>query len=190
SLTNLRYELHESGGRIEDEADLLLKKKYRDDSYSLYDRLASLFRCIDVGDSALNVPVYNGGLFLTTSSENDTSPEARIARFLEQTKVPDRFLSRALHKLTHVVDEKRHDLVFVDYKSLGVRQLGSIYEGLLEFRLRIAPEKMAIVRGKKTEEVVPYREAVRDKLPILTDGRGQSANERTLARGAADLEND
>ena len=36
--------------------------------------------------------------------------------------------------------------------SLGVRHLGSIYEGLLEFKLRTAPEKMAIVKGKKTEE--------------------------------------
>ena len=29
----------------------------------------------------------------------------------------------------------------IDYKSLGVRHLGSIYEGLLEFKLRIAPEE-------------------------------------------------
>src|SRR5256885_8621638 len=51
------------------------------------------------------------------------------------------------------MDEKRHDLAFIDYKSLGVRQLGSIYEGLLEFKLRVAPEEMAVVKGKKTEEI-------------------------------------
>ena len=88
------------------------------------------------------------------------------------------------------MDDKRHDLVFIDYKSLGVRQLGSIYEGLLEFKLRVAPEKMAVVKGKKTEEVVPYKEAVKAKRKILTNGRGRNAQERVYHPGDVYLEND
>src|SRR5438067_12840660 len=88
------------------------------------------------------------------------------------------------------IDEKRHDLAFIDYKSLGVRQLGSIYEGLLEFKLHIAPVEMAIVRGKKTEEIIPYLEALQKKLPILKEGRGREAREKTLPKGAVYLEND
>ena len=88
------------------------------------------------------------------------------------------------------LDNKRQDLAFIDYKSLGVRQLGSIYEGLLEFKLRIAPEKMAVVKGKKTEEVVPYREAQKEGRKILTKGRGKDAEERIYPKGTIYLEND
>ena len=55
------------------------------------------------------------------------------------------------------IDEKRHDLVFIDYKSLGVRQLGLIYEGLLEFKLAIAEEKLGITKEKKKEVYVPFK---------------------------------
>ncbi|MBI4473579.1 MAG: hypothetical protein HY646_13000, partial [Acidobacteria bacterium] len=134
SLTKLRHELHEAGGKIEDEAASKLKHQYRNDQYGLYERLTKLFGTIDAGDVALNVPVYNGGLFLTRPVKGDTGSESRIAAFLLDHRIPDRFLARALHLLMHDVDDKRHDLVFVDYKSLGVRHLGSIYEGLLEFR--------------------------------------------------------
>src|SRR5947209_12578464 len=88
------------------------------------------------------------------------------------------------------MDEKRHDLAFIYYKSLGVRQLGSMYEGLLEFKLRVAPEEMAVVKGKKTEEIVPYTEAKQNKLPILKEGRGKDAYEKTYSRGKVYLEND
>jgi hypothetical protein len=105
-------------------------------------------------------------------------------------KIPDRHLALGLDLLARDDDEKTLKRVFIDYKSLDVRQLGSIYEGLLEFRLRIAPEKMAICKGKKTEEVVPYGEAKQRKLKILTAGRGKDAAERTLSKGAVHLEND
>ena len=80
--------------------------------------------------------------------------------------------------------------MFIDYKSLGVRQLGSIYEGLLEFKVRIAQEKMAVVKGKKTEEVIPYQEASKSKKRVLTIGRGHNAQERVYQPGDVYLEND
>lgn len=64
---------------------------------------------VDKGDPALSVPVYNGGLFLSDPEDQDESPEARAARFLNTTKVPDRFLARALDLLARDVDPKRHD---------------------------------------------------------------------------------
>ena len=81
-------------------------------------------------------------------------------------------------------------MVFIDYKSLGVRQLGSIYEGLLEFRIRIAEETMAVVKGKKTEEVISYAEAGRKGRRVLKKGRGRDAEERVYAPGKVYLEND
>lgn len=191
SLTALKTRIAESAGAIGDQVAASLKSAYRIDEYSLYDQITDLCRIVDLGDSNLNVPLYNGGLFITEPGDDDRTIEARNARFLKDHKVPDRYLSLAIDLLARDLDPKRQDLVFIDFKSLGVRQLGSIYEGLLEFKLRIAPEKMALVKGKKSDLVVPYREAKKDaKMKILADGRGQNARERTLSKGTVYLEND
>lgn len=190
SLERLKHEVAEQGGIIVDEAPAKIRRAYNETSTELYDRLQLLFRAIEQGDATLNVPVYNGGLFAGHPDDADASPEAEVARFLAKYKVPDRQLALGIDRLSRDVDEKTHDLAFIDYKSLGVRQLGSIYEGLLEFKLRVAPEKMAIVRGKKTEEIVPYAEARHENLKILTDGVGSERKERTIAAGELYIEND
>jgi len=189
SLTRIKGEVAEKAGEQRDATERRLQTAYRTDSTELYDRLLGLFRIIDRGEPSLNVPVYNGGLFISEPDPDDDSPEARNARFLVENKVPDRHLAMALDLLARDEDEKTFKQAFIDYKSLGVRQLGSIYEGLLEFHLRVAREKLAICRGKKTEEVVPYREAVSAKHTIFKEGRGANAKERTVSKGAIYLEN-
>ena len=186
SLTRLKEDIAEKAGNIYDEAPSNLNTAYRTDTTDLYDRLMKLFAVIDRGSRELNVPLYNGGLFITEPQPEDSSSEAETARFLQKNKIPDRYLAKGLDLLTRDLDDKRQDLVFIDYKSLGVRQLGSIYEGLLEFKIRIATEKMAVVKGKRTEEVVPYKEAKK----ILTIGRGRTAQERVYQPGDVYLEND
>ncbi len=190
SLTQMKEEVAAKAGDILDEAPTRLRKAYSANSTTLYDRLLKLFALVDQGSRDLNVPLYNGGLFLTKPHHTDHSPEAEIARFLLQHKIPDRYLALGLDRLARDIDEKRQSLVFIDYKSMGVRQLGSIYEGLLEFKIRIAPEKMAVVQGKKTEEVIPYREAIKTKRKVLTKGRGRNAEERVYRPGDVYLEND
>ena len=184
SLTKLKQEVADGAGTIEDEVEDKLKKQYRDDEYQLYDCLNRLFRVVDKGDPALNVPGYNGGLFLSDPEDKDDSPEAGAARFLKKTKVPDRFLARAIDLLARDEDRKRHDLVFIDFKSLGVRQLGSIYEGLLEFKLRIADRKLATVKEKGREVYMPFNDLEeKDQL------RAERQN-RVKKKGQVYLEND
>jgi len=201
SLQHLKEEIATQAKTLEDQAPARLKKAYTTTATTLYDRLLHLFRVIDQGDPSRNVPIYNGGLFLTdpdrSSSRSrgepeggDTDPDAHVARFLLQTNMPDRYLALGLDRLARDLDPKRGDLVFIDYKSLGVRQLGSIYEGLLEFKVRIAEQKMAVVKGKKTEEIISHTEAKRKKRTILTEGRGAQACPRTFRRGTVYLEND
>src|SRR5437868_839334 len=190
SLEKLKKQVAEKAGPIQDQAPDKLKLAYNDLSTAFYDRLQELFGAVDKGDAALNVPVYNGGLFMTQPDPADASPEADVAHFLAHYKIPDRELALGLDLMARDMDEKRHDLAPIDYKSLGVRQLGSIYEGLLEFKLRIAPVEMAVVKGKKTEEVIPYTEALQKKLPILREGRGKDARDKTLPEGTVYLEND
>jgi len=184
SLQQLKEGIRDVAGTIADETEKEINKRYETDSYGLWQKLKGLFRVIDRGSEELNVPRYNGGLFLTDRDKEDHSPEAEAARFLERERIADRYLARAIDLLARGIDPKRHDLVFVDYKSLGVRQLGSIYEGLLEFRLRIAPEKLGVVKEKGREVYKAFRE--------LTDrekNRAESKNDFVL-RGHAYLEND
>lgn len=191
SLAKLKKEIEGIAGPAFVETRRKIEERFRADSYEVYEHFTRLFRVIDVGDADLNVPRYNGGLFLSEPKEDDASPEAEAARFLLKNRVADAPLALAIDRLARDEDDKSKALIPIDYKSLGVRQLGSIYEGLLEFRLRVAREEMAIVKGKKkTEEVVPLGEARKGKKPILKEGRAADARERILKIGTFYLEND
>jgi hypothetical protein len=53
-----------------------------------------------------------------------------------------------------------------------IQQLGSIYEGLLEFHLRIAGEKLAVVKGKGHEvysifKELSEREKTKSRIRVL-----------------------
>jgi hypothetical protein len=184
SLSKLKNEIEQAAGPIRDgEADRL-RNHYRPDSYALYQRLARLFTVIDRGDPNLNVPRYNGGLFLSEADRADTSYEAVAARFLNEHEVPDPFVAHALDLLARDEDPKQRKLVPIDFKSLGVRQLGSIYEGLLEFKLRIADEKKAIVREKSRDVYVPFK-SLAEKERERAESQG-----RIVRKGQLYLEND
>ncbi len=135
-----------------------LNKVYLAKETKLYDRLGTLFQAMDKGDPVLNVPTYNGGLFNVSPDQADHR-DARIARFLLDHKVPDRYLALAIDRLSRDQDERTLALVFIDYKSLEVRHLGSIYEGLLEFKLKVAEEDLTTQTDKKGEKYVPLSQA-------------------------------
>lgn len=158
SLARLKRELAEVAGKVEDEAPARLQKHYRDDSTALYTQLQQLFQAIDAGDAGLNLPLYNGGLF---------SPATPEGRYLANHAIPDRDLAQGLDRLCRDVDDKTQALAMIDFKSLGVRQLGSIYEGLLEFKLRVATEKLVVVKDKGKELYLPARDAG-SKKPLAT----------------------
>ena len=90
------------------------------DMATLWPRLTALFRAIDVGAPGIGVPSFNGGLFSA----------ARHPR-LEEWAVGDEALARTIDKLARV------DGAFVDYRDLASQHLGTIYEGLLEYHLRL-----------------------------------------------------
>ncbi len=116
----------------------------------VWDRLRTLFHIISGDDPQLNqhlgVPRYNGGLFDPT-----------LHPFLEQNQVGDQALVEAVDLLCRRTSEAGRE--FVDYRTLGVRQLGSIYEGLLEYQPRYAYAPMAAIRGSKGERWVKDSEA-------------------------------
>lgn len=94
------------------------------DDTSLWASVRSLFRFIDSGHAELDVPAFNGGLF---------NPGKHP--FIEENAVGDQHLARAILLLaTTRSGEGRTE--WIDYRDLSVRHLGSVYEGLLEYRLR------------------------------------------------------
>ncbi|NGM71066.1 class I SAM-dependent DNA methyltransferase [Natronolimnobius sp. AArcel1] len=136
---------------------------------TLHARLEELFQLIDQGSEAcgippetLAVPAYNGGLFRTDPDEND-SPEAQ---FLATHTVGDHALARVIELLARREADDGSKR-FVDYSSLEVRHLGSIYEGLLEYRLNVADEPVALEGG----EYVPVdADADASDETVVTEG--------------------
>jgi type I restriction-modification system DNA methylase subunit len=111
--------------------DIDRRGKLGQTSTGIYDRVFNLYRIIDQGDPALEVPCYNGGLFHFDFSLPADSIEYSSNYFLSKFKLPDAVLAPVLDQLA------RFEGQAIDYSFLGVRQLGSIYEGLLEYRLVI-----------------------------------------------------
>ncbi|MBK8270267.1 MAG: N-6 DNA methylase [Planctomycetes bacterium] len=145
SLRSLKKEIGDAASGDSEVVEDRLKRRYDKSETKLYKRLGQLFDVIDGSDNELsrkfNVPAYNGGLFRTQPPASDKSREAAAARFLNQYRVPDYYLARALDLLARDEDTKSHKLVFVDYKALGVQQLGSIYEGLLMYHVVIPADE-------------------------------------------------
>ena len=137
SLSRLKSEVADAAGVDGDVVETKLKTKYSKSDTKLYDRITKLVAVIDAGSKDHNVPTYNGGLFSTAPDAEDKSREAEAARFLRKHKIADFYLARALDLLARGEDSKTGRLEFIDYKSLGVRQLGSIYEGLLMYHVVI-----------------------------------------------------
>jgi hypothetical protein len=158
SLKTIADEIAEKAGIAEREVSERLDKSYTTGETALYDRLSELFRAVDTGDSTPNIPAYRGGLFSAKTDRTDQR-EQRVVRLLRDHKVPDRFLALAIDGLARDHDERTSTLVFIDYKSLEVRHLGSIYEGLLAFKLKVANEDLTTQIDKRGKKYIALSQA-------------------------------
>ncbi len=138
-------------------------------SYSYWEGLKNLFSLINDGSESRRIPreefyipAYNGGLF---------DPEKNA--FLEGKRIGDSFLARAIDLLARSsrsagsgqgAGNTGKGKGFVDYSSLEIRHLGSIYEGMLEYRLLVADQEMAAVKEKGKELWLPLGEVGKRKI--------------------------
>ena len=137
-----KYSIH----KLTQEIDETLAKSYQLSSRSTiyYQHISSLFKLMNEGDPDLRVPEYNGGLF-----DPGEHP------FLEQHAIVDAFLVQAIHQLARIPDKKLGREVAVDYNTLSERHLGSIYEGLLEFKPRIALSDLVTMKDRGSIKYAP-----------------------------------
>jgi len=130
-------------------------------AYHSWNKLNELFRIVNEGDAYLGVPPYNGGLF-------DPEKHPLLVRW----KIGDQHLVLAIDKLARAEASGRTGRGPVSYRDLDIRHLGSIYEGLLEHRLRQAHEDTAVVKEKDREVFVPLAK-LGDRRPLKTYQAGE-----------------
>lgn len=123
---------------------LAMKLLRNEPTPDLSSRLNSLFEAVDKGRPEWGVPAYNGGLFSSDPSKN------RSGAALSALKLPDGHLRLALEGL--LVDADGEERGTVDFRSLKVREFGTIYEGLLESELSIALSDLTVSRKGEYEK--------------------------------------
>jgi hypothetical protein len=120
-----------------------------------WEDVSRLFHVVDKGFPEWGVPAYNGGLF---SSDASLYP---LEAMLETTRLSNLVFGPILAAL--LLDETPEGRGPVDFRSLGVREFGTIYEGLLENELSVAEADLTVdikgmyrpVRKKSDQVVVP-----------------------------------
>jgi hypothetical protein len=97
------------------------------DESDVWERLLFLFDSIENGNVEAQVPEYDGELF-------------RHDNELDNLKLKNKFLVPAIQELTEWEGGG------IDYQNLGVRHLGSLYEGLLEYDVKQAKADLVVYK--------------------------------------------
>ena len=109
-----------------------------DEGDSLWGEISRLVKAVDQGNREWGVPAYNGGLF-------SEKPEiSRSGSLLTSISLPNSIFGQALSDLLLI--DGSEGLGPVDFRSLGVREFGTIYEGFLESELSVAEIDLAVDR--------------------------------------------
>ena len=148
------------------------RAEYDSQATDLWDDVRQLWRAVDAGNSSWSVPAYDGGLF---SHDSHVSPSGAA---LAELQLSDAEFAPALGAL--LVDEGEEGPGPVDFRSLSVREFGTIYEGLLESRLAVATDDLTVRKVKGKDQYVP---AAGDD-PVEVVGGGVYLHNRSGVRKA------
>ncbi|QQQ77408.1 hypothetical protein IOD16_02380 [Saccharothrix sp. 6-C] len=118
------------------------------DSHDRWSDLLSVWHAVDDGNRDWDVPAYNGGLF---ADDHELHPSGNA---INRMRLTDAEIGPALRAL--VIDAGSDgEPGPVDFRSLSVREFGTIYEGLLESSLSVAPKDLAL--DAKTKAYLPAK---------------------------------
>lgn len=122
------------GRRILDDLDA----GFSTTSTSIWTDLTQVWDVIDTGDlEGMGVPAYNGGLFTRDATKNASGAATYDLRLTNNQIGP---VLRGL-----LIDETADGVLgMVDFRSLSVREFGTIYEGLLASGLGIADTDLTV----------------------------------------------
>ena len=120
---------------------------YDADATDLWDDVNQLWDAVNLGNRDWGVPTYNGGLF--SSDPQVSLSGAAIA----EIKLSNAEFGPALSAV--LVDEGPEGPGPVDFRSLSVREFGTIYEGLLESKLSVTKDDLTVKSIKGKDNYVP-----------------------------------
>jgi len=162
---------HYSLYRLQKDINIKLRRKqpYAPNLHRFWDELTNLFNLIDIGFKEGGIPAYNGGLF---NPEKHPYIAHTPVNGMPRWDIGD-------HRLADVIDMLAYQRVQwnvpgsddIDYNSLAVQHLGSIYEGLLELKPQVADEALVEVLEGGRQLYKPAREVPDPRLV-----RGQPAH--------------
>jgi hypothetical protein len=160
SLRELHQQVH---------LQLRAARSYLPNTTTLWSHVCNLFALIDEGfkdGERVVVPAYNGGLF---SHKDYPHLAPTLQPDVHRWEVGDKYLAEAIDMLAYRRDRwDRPGSQDVDYATLDVQHLGSIYEGLLELQPAVATESLVETATEKNTVFKPIAEVPNPK-PI----RGQ-----------------
>jgi hypothetical protein len=142
--------------------------KHNSNPFSLWKQLSELCEVVDIGKDALGVNAYNGGLF-----SNKEKP------YLKEHRIADSHLAPSLVALGYVPEKAGYQLI--DYSDLSVRHLGTLYEGLLEYRLNLVALEPIVIRessGKRVFLPLSMAQPVKRNETVLEVGQVYFADDK------------
>ena len=111
--------------------------RFDEQATDLWDDVRALWHAVEAGNAGWGVPPYDGGLF---SDDPEVNPAGAAIATLS---LSDAAFGPALTAM--LVDIGSEGIAGpVDFRSLSVREFGTIYEGLLESRLSVAPNDLVL----------------------------------------------
>lgn len=118
-----------------------------ENEFTLYDKFDRLVNWIDGGGQEVGITAYNRGLF-----RNSDKP------ILRNFKLKNKYFSEVILKLGYFQNKNGDYTDKIDYRDLTVRNLGTFYEGILEYNLFIAEEELVKRSQKGKVEFIPTSE--------------------------------
>ena len=130
-----------------------------------WQEIALLWQAVAEGNPEWGVPAYDGGLFAKAEEVSRTGAE------LAAITLPNECFEAALRCLL-VIETPEGVPGPVDFRSLGVREFGTIYEGLLESELAVAETPLVIKQKKKKGKTeLVYVPAQEGETPDVSGGQ-------------------
>ena len=123
-VRNTRYDDYALREKVRGEVG---RRKDSDDVFSAsaaryWSAIDDLCRAIDQGDTSIGLPPYNGGLF-----------DRQRVPLLTNIRLGDEVMADVIDALSF--EQTTEGRRYINYRDLGVQQLGSIYERLLEHEI-------------------------------------------------------
>lgn len=125
------------------------------DATDRWEDLLAVWKAVDDGNSEWGVPAYNGGLFAADSGH-------ATGHAIAQMTLTNAQIGPALRAL--LIDTGEDGTRGpVDFRSLSVREFGTVYEGLLESSLSVAPTDLTV--DTKTQAYLPAKRGDQVEVP-------------------------